>query len=87
METPVDFLGEYALDQIGRAPDWEPDDSRNGQTTRVDIAFPDGSWLAVASGASGSIPGGCRLRAGRDLFAELVGPPVTASTLPALGRK
>lgn len=86
MRTPVDFLAEYALDQIGLAPGWQPDDSTNGQVTRVDIAFPDGSWLGVTSGATSNIPGRSTNRAGRDLLAELLGPPVTADTLPALGR-
>lgn len=86
METPVCLAGQYALDQIGLRPGWRPDDPANGDDARVDIAFADGSWLGVIGTNDAKIPGGATTRAQRDLLASLVGPPVTASVLPALGR-
>ena len=64
--------GEYGLDQIGIGPAWRPSDSLDDRW-RVDIAFPDGSWIG-AIGINRSVPGGSEFPADRDLLAELVGP-------------
>lgn len=86
MERQAWTDGEYAPDQIGIRPGWRPGDRTKGENPyRVDIAFADGSWLG-AIGSNPRVPGGSSVDAGRDLLAELVGPPVTASVLPALGR-
>jgi hypothetical protein len=87
MERPAWIDAEYGLNQIGIRPDWQPiDRSSLDDRWRVDIAFPDGSWIGV-NGASGHVPGGSEFPAGRDLLAELAGPPVAAYPLPALGRQ
>jgi hypothetical protein len=86
METPMMMNAEFPLNQIGLRPGWRAGDPANGDNCRVDIAFPDGSWIGVISGTHPNIPGGSTNEAARDLLAELVGPPVTAEALPALGR-
>lgn len=71
----------YGLDQVGVSPGWQPNDH---DPRRIDIAFADGSWLGL-TGTDINVPGdteGCPIR---DLLAELAGPPVTTTVLPARG--
>lgn len=82
METPASSCGEYAHDQVGLRPDWEPaDPARAEKPYRVDIAFADGSWLGV-TGLTTRVPGGKEGYPDRDLLARLAGPPATETTLP-----
>lgn len=87
IEKPMHLLTEYGLDQIGVRPDWNRYWTEYESTSRVDVGFPDGSWLGVNSGCSSATPGGATSEAARDLFASLAGKPVSAEALPALGRK
>lgn len=87
MEHPGLPMAEYGLDQIGISPAWRPGGSAaDDEGWRVDIAFPDGSWVGAVGANGNYVPGGSEFPADRDLLAELLGPPVTATVLPALGR-
>jgi hypothetical protein len=84
MDNPLCVDAEYGLGQVGLRPDWQPGQT-NGEPRRVDIAFADGSWLGL-QGYDHDVPGPTEGFPERDLLAELVGAPVTASCLPAMGR-
>jgi hypothetical protein len=84
MDNPLCVDAEYGLSQVGLRPDWQPGQT-NGEPRRVDIAFADGSWLGL-QGYDHDVPGTTEGFPQRDLLAELAGPPVTASCLPAMGR-
>lgn len=84
MYNPLWILAEYSFDQIGLRPGWQPGDPAKGEGDRVDIAFSDGSWIGVI-GQDHDVPGSTEDFVIRDLIAQLIGPPVTATVLPALG--
>ena len=87
MEDPGSVIAEYGLSQIGISPARRPSGgAADDEGWRVDIAFADGSWVGATGTNDNYVPGGSEFPADRDLLAELVGPPVTATVLPALGR-
>jgi hypothetical protein len=77
--TRQDVQIEYPAGHVTVRPGW-PATAKNNRY-RVDLSFPDGSWIGVESTggafcAVGSAPDSSRLY--RNLIAELLGYPVTA---------
>lgn len=84
MDNPLWTEAEYAPGQAGLRPGWRPS-PRGNDFRRVDIAFADGSWVGL-NAREANVPGATEdYTPIRDLLAELAGPPVTATVLPALG--
>jgi hypothetical protein len=85
MEKPLWIETNLGLDQVGVRPGWHPGDPAKGEPRRIDIAFIDGSWLGL-QGYDLHVPGSTEDFAAAALLAELAGPSVTATCLPARGR-
>jgi hypothetical protein len=84
IDNPLWIETDFGLDQVGLRPGWQPGDDKS-EPSRIDIAFADGSWLGL-EGYELNVPGSTEGFPVRDLLAELAGPPVTATCLPARGR-
>jgi hypothetical protein len=79
--TPPALRMEYPHGEIRIRPGWP--DTAKGYLYRVDLSFPDGSWIGV----QGTNQGNCTICTGgnpsllyRDLIAELLGFPVPPRT-------